>query len=334
MRDATRTENRPTSIKGSGGSSGRVAVLAPTPLLTVTIESAGASDEIHFHPGGQGVWVARLAASLGVRVVLCASFGGETGTVIQSLLEHWGIDVRAVDAAGWNGAYLHDRRSGERCPLAEMDVSGRSRHEVDELYGVTFVAGLEADVVVLGGPETASLERSEVSSPVPFEIYTRLAQDLRGNGTLVIADLCGPVLDAALEGGLDLLKVSDEELAITGEVPDTTQSSLIDAIARLAARGAEAVVVTRADRPTLALLDGVLYEVRSPRVGPIDERGAGDSVTAGIAAALAHRLTLQQAVRLGAAAGTMNVTRRGLASGSQREIELLVPHIEMTELAR
>jgi 1-phosphofructokinase len=321
-------------MMGSGGRRSRVAVLAPTPLLTVTVECAGDSDEIHFHPGGQGVWVARLAASLGVQVVLCASFGGESGTVIQSLLERWGIDVRAVDAAGWNGAYLHDRRSGERRALAEMNVTGRSRHEVDELYGVTFVAGLEADVVVLGGPETASMVRAEVASPVPSEIYTRLAHDLRGNGTMVIADLCGFVLEAALRGGLDLLKVSDEELVVTGEVSDTTGSSLIDAIERLAGRGAEAVVVTRSHQPTLALLDGVLYEVCAPRVGPVDERGAGDSVTAGIAAALAQGLGLQQAVRLGTAAGTLNVTRRGLASGSQREIELLVPHIEMTELAR
>jgi 1-phosphofructokinase len=317
-----------------GGHPPRLVVLAPTPLLTVTIETAGDGDEIHFHPGGQGVWVARLAASLGAEVVLCSSFGGETGTVIRSLLERWGIGVRTVDAAGWNGAYLHDRRSGERRALAEMDAPGRSRHEVDELYGVTFVAGLEADVVVLGGPETASMARADVACSVPLEVYTRLSRDLRRNGTRVIADLCGRVLEAALEGGLHLLKVSAEELVVTGETPDDTKSSLIDAIDRLAGRGAEAVVVTRAERPTLALLDGVLYEVRAPQVGPVDERGAGDSVTAGIAAALAGGLSLPEAVRLGTAAGTLNVTRRGLASGSQREIELLVPHIETIEVAR
>jgi len=326
---------RPVGTVAPGTRRSRVVVLAPTPLLTVTVESAGGdADEIHFHPGGQGVWVARLAASLGVDVVLCSSFGGESGTVIRALLEEWDISVRAVDAAGWNGAYLHDRRSGERRSLAAIDVVGRSRHEVDELYGVTFVAGLEADVVVLGGPESAHLAPADVPHPVPLDFYTRLARDLRWNGILVIADLCGSVLAAALQGGLDVLKISDEELAVTGEVPDTSKTSLISAIDRLAGRGAEAVVVTRAERPTLALLDGVLYEIRAPQVDPVDERGAGDSVTAGIAAALARRLSLPEAVRLGTAAGTLNVTRRGLASGSQREIELLVSHIEMIEVAR
>lgn len=307
-------------------------VLAPAPLLTVTVETGGGGDEIHLHPGGQGAWVARLAASLGVEAVLCASFGGESGTVIQALLEQWGIDVRAVSAAGSNGSYLHDRRSGERRPMAEMDAAGRSRHEVDELYGAAFVAGLEADLVVLGGPETAGMARSDVPDVVPLEIYTRLARDLRQNGTAVIADLSGPPLSAALEGGLDLVKVSDEELAIAGELVDETRPALFDAVRRLAERGAAAVVVTRADQPTLALLEGRYHEVRGPKVDPIDPRGAGDSVTAGIAAALAQGSSLHDAVRVGTAAGTLNVARRGLASGSRREIERLVPHVEMVEV--
>ena len=310
-------------------------VLAPSPLLTVTVEAGSGGDEVHFHPGGQGVWVARLAASLGAEVVLCSSFGGESGTVIRSLLERWGIDVRAVDAAGWNGSYLHDRRSGERHPFAEVMPSGRSRHEVDELYGLAFVAGLEADVVVLGGPENLSIASPvDAEDVVPLEIYTRLSRDLRRNGTRVIADLCGPVLVAALEGGLDLLKISDEELATTGEVPDTARETILAAVDQLASQGAAAVVVTRAEQPTLALLDGVRYEIRSPQVGPIDERGAGDSVTAGIAVALARGGSLPDAVRLGTAAGTLNVTRRGLASGSRREIELLVPYVELIEVSR
>jgi 1-phosphofructokinase len=320
--------------QGPGERVSRVMVLSPTPLLTVTVEAGRRGDEIHLHPGGQGVWVARLAVSLGVDVVLCASFGGETGTVIRSLLERWGIDVRAVDAASWNGAYLHDRRSGKRQPLAEMDAGERSRHEVDSLYGVAFVAGLEADVVVLGGPESPGTAPVDVAELVPLDIYARLSRDLRENGTPVIADLCGPVLAAALEGGLDLLKISDEELAITGEVADTDRQSLFDAADRLAGRGVAAVVITRAERPTLTLLEGVRYEIRGPHIDPIDERGAGDSVTAGIASALARQRSLAEAVRLGTAAGTLNVTRRGLASGSRREIELLVPHIEMVEVAR
>jgi 1-phosphofructokinase len=320
----------------SGGSPSRnrprVVVLAPAPLLTVTVESSTRGDEIHFHPGGQGVWIARLVASLGVESILCSTFGGETGQVIEALLKGWGIEVRPVSAEGWNGTYIHDRRSGKRVIVAQNDVNPRSRHDVDELYGVAFAAGLEADVVVLGGPETTRVARGEVPEAVPIEIYSRLARDLRRNGVTVVVDLCGEVLEAALGGGVDVVKVSDEELEVTGEVPDTSTGSLVEAMKRLRSRGAEAVVVTCAERPILASIGNTIYELRSPGVDPIDDRGAGDSVTAGTTAALASGSDLIDAVRFGAAAGALNVTRRGLGSGSRREIELLARHVEVTEL--
>jgi 1-phosphofructokinase len=312
----------------------RAVFLAPAPLLTVTVESAPTGDEIHLHPGGQGVWIARLVASLGVESVLCSTFGGETGRVIAALLVTWGIDVRSVESEGWNGAYIHDRRSGERVVVASAESAVRSRHDVDELYGVAFAAGLEADVVVLGGPEAPTLARGDVADVIPIEIYTRLARDLQRNGGLVMVDLCGEVLDSALAGGVDVVKVSDEELLVTGEVSDTSTESLVEAMRRLRerGRGARAVVVTCGERPLLASIGDQVHALRTPLVDPIDERGAGDSVTAGMAAELARGRDLLDAVRFGAAAGALNVTRRGLGSGSRREIELLARHVDVEEL--
>jgi hypothetical protein len=44
----------------------QLAVFAPSPIVTVTVEEATAGGpEIHFHAGGQGFWVARMAARLG-----------------------------------------------------------------------------------------------------------------------------------------------------------------------------------------------------------------------------------------------------------------------------
>jgi 1-phosphofructokinase len=308
---------------------GRVVVLAPTPLVTVTIERSSGGDEIHFHPGGQGVWIARLAVNLGAEVVLCGTFGGESGAIVKALLEPWGISVRAVPTAGWNGGYIHDRRSGEREPVAEMVGTDCSRHEIDELYGATLVAGFEADVVVLGGRELPQLSRERTPETFPLEIYTRLARDLRSNGIMTIGDLSGPMLAAAVDGGLDIVKVSDEELHLHGEIADRSSSAIWEAVDNLRERGAVSVVVTRAEQPTFAFLEGAHYEVHAPIVEPVDSRGAGDAVTAGVATALAQGRPLVEAVRIGTAAGTLNVTRHGLGSGSQQEIERLARHVEV-----
>jgi 1-phosphofructokinase len=319
--------------EGSPGR-GHVVVLAPRPLITVTVESSAGGDEIHFHPGGQGVWVARLIANLGVDVVLCATFGGESGVVVKALLEPWGITVRVVETAGWNGGYIHDRRSGSRRPIAEMQGARSSRHEVDELYGATLVAGLQADIVVLGGPELPRMSRSPAELQFPLDVYSRLAQDLRGNGVRVMADLSGEALDAALAGGIDVIKISDEELLVHGHIDTRSPAAVIEAIRRLRERGADAIVVTRANQPTLTFTDGKLYAVVGPTVQPVDPRGAGDAVMAGMVASLAQGHAMLDAVKLGTAAGTLNVTRRGFGSGSPQEIRRLAKHVSITELER
>lgn len=299
-------------------------MFAPAPLLTVTIEKrpdSEQSDEVHLHAGGQGFWIARLVAELGVDVVLCGSFGGETGRVARALINDEGVKVRGIDVRGSNGAYVHDRRSGERVETASMTGDSLTRHELDELYGVVLLEGIESDAVVLGGP---------TGTPVlPASTYRRLATDLRSNGAKVIADLSGDPLRSALEGGIDVLKISEDELTQAGRVSDDDPVAVIEAMRALADDGADHVVTTRAADPALALIDGSFVTVRPPRLTAEDHRGAGDSLTAGLAATIAQGGDLIDGLRLGAAAGALNVTRRGLATGRREQIERLVAHVEI-----
>ena len=301
----------------------RVFVFAPDPLLTVTVEAGGDGDEIHLHAGGQGFWVAQMIANLGVTVSLCGPFGGESGRVVRTLVDQGGITVRAIETAGSNGAYVHDRRGGERVTVAETPPDPLGRHEADDLYGAAFVLGLEADVAVLAGPGPW------LQPVVPSEHYRRLAADLRANGATVVADLRGEPLACALEGGVDVLKVSHEELLADGLVEQGGEDELFEAMRRLRRRGADHVLVTRAEEAALALVDDEPVTILPPALEVVDHRGAGDSMTAGLAAGLARGLDLLAALRLGAAAAGLNVTRRGLATGDRREIERLADHIEL-----
>ncbi|MDI1463678.1 PfkB family carbohydrate kinase [Catellatospora sp. KI3] len=301
-----------------------VMVFAPSPQLTVTIEKNGDDDEIHLHAGGQGVWVARMIRSLGVPVRLVSAFGDETGHVVRTLITAEGLELAATDTTGGNGAYVHDRRDGQRNELAQAPGHTLSRHEQDELYGLALAEGLRARVCVLAG----------VADPrvLPPDTYRRLATDLRRNGALVIADLSGDYLDAALAGGLDVLKVSHEELLRDGRATDDTTPTLLTALRQLQTDGAAAIVLSRADQPALALLDQRLHQVKLPRLEPADHRGAGDSMTAGLAAVLAQGGDLRTAVRTGAAAGALNVTRHGLGTGNADAITRFLDTVELTDL--
>jgi 1-phosphofructokinase len=307
----------------------RAFVFAPDPLLTVTIEAGGEGDEIHLHAGGQGFWVAHMIANLGIEVSLCGPFGGESGRVVRSLIDRdAGIRVRAIETVGSNGVYVHDRREGDRITVAETPPDPLGRHEIDDLYGAALLGGLESSVAVLGGP-------GPWETPVlPPETYCRLTTDLRANGKGVIADLSGEPLTCALEGGLTVVKVSHEELIEDGRVEEAGGDELVEAMCVLHREGAENVLITRAEEPALALVEGRIVAIRPPVLQVVDPRGAGDSMTAGLAAGLAKGLDLLDALRLGAAAAVLNVTRRGLATGDRREIERLADHIELEEMER
>ena len=300
----------------------RAMVFAPSPLLTITVEARpDGSADTHLHAGGQGVWVARMLARLDVEAILCGPFGGETGAVLSPLVEREGIRWRHSRCTADNGSYIHDRRAGKREVIASTAPPSLPRHELDELYNVALVEGLESDVAALTGPDG-----ERVLAP---DTYHRLASDLGSEGVPVIADLSGDYLAAAAAGGAAVLKVSHEDLIDDGRAASKDPAELVKAMEELAAAGAQVVIVSRAAEPALVLAEGRLTEVRMPAFEGADHRGAGDSMTAGMAAGLARGANLEQALRLGAAAGALNSTRHGLATGDQAQIERLARRIEV-----
>ena len=64
-------------------------------------------------------------------------------------------------------------------------------------------------------------------------------------------------------------------------------------------------------------------EVTAPTMEVADTKGAGDSLTAGVSAALATGSSIHEAITLGAAAGALNVTRHGLGTGDPEAIQAL-----------
>lgn len=301
-----------------------VCVFAPSTFTTVTAEAGPHGDEIHFHAGGQGFWIARLLGRLGVPTMLHTALGGESGIVARALLGKQPIDVRAVGTTQSSGSWMHDRRSGAREEIAN-DIGQRlDRHAVDELYGATLAASLGAGICVLAGPHHPEM--------IDAEIYERLARDLRRNGVTVVADLSREHLRAALAGGLDFCKVSDSDLAETDGLDHRGDTG--DVLRRLADAGSLNVTVTRAERPLVAFVDGELFEVSTPHLEAVDHRGAGDAFTALVAACRFWGLTWRESIEWGAAAGALSVTRRGLATADRREIHHMVGLVEARPLSR
>ena len=292
----------------TNGNRPRVAVFAPHPLLTVTVEPRSAGvDDIHLHAGGQGVWVARMAAEMGALPVMCSFVGGEPGNLVGALLGAMPGEQRLVLTGTPSGCYVVDHRNGDRALVAQALSSAPTRHELDDLVSAACAAALESSVLVVCNPYPAEA--------FPAEAYTRLVCDVAGNGTAVLVDLSSPRLEHALAGKPDLVKLNDWELAEFVSGPVSKPDELRAAAGRLRDLGAGIVVVTRGAEPAFVLADGGEWELAGPRFENGAREGCGDSMMGAIAAAWAAGVGWQDALMDGAAAGAANYLRQGLGTG-------------------
>ena len=304
----------------------RVTVFGPDPLLSVTIETRGAGDDIHVHAAGQGVWVARMAAELGARPVLCSLVGGETGATLLPLLDVLGGERRVVHASGSNGSYVVDRRDGERRVVATTLRPPPRRHELDDLVTATCAAALGSAALVLCNPYPVE--------GLPDETYAVLAGNVAAASVPVLVDLSSPRLEQTLRHHPALVKLNDWELAEYVRGPVDGRLAL-DAARRLQEAGAESVAVTRADGPILvAPCEGDPYEIVPPRFSVGHPEGCGDTMMGAIAAAWARGLPLREALVLGAAAGSANFLRHGLGTGKRAVVEELVAQVVVRPVVR
>ena len=192
------------------------------------------------------------------------------------------------------------------------------------MYGAVLKDGLASRLVILSGPVG--------EDALPADTYRRLGADLRTAGARVLVDLAGERLIAAIEGGVDVLKVSDEELKADGFVTDASVEAIMRAMRTLQHRGARTVIVSRSSEPLLLLDEDGFLEVTMPELEVADTRGAGDSLTAGVAAGMVRGESPRDAVTLGAAAGALNVTRHGLGTGDPEAIAQLRKKVSVREM--
>jgi 1-phosphofructokinase len=308
----------------------RVAVIAPAPVLVCTFEYPHdrSEPEVALNVGGQGPWVARAIEALGAHAVLVVPFGGDTGRAARHLLEDEPHEVRPVDTNAAIACYVEERHEGKRTCLRDAPPGRFGPRELDDLYSAALTAGLDADVCVITG--------SPWKEQVDSSLLTRLTADLATFGRTTVADLSGEQLDAALAGGVDWLKIADDELGeLEGaDAGDDGEGALWERAMALAhAHGRRRrVVVSRADRPALVVADDACYTVTAPGLSTVDARGSGDAMTAALASGLAADLPLDALLRRAAAAGAANAVHKGSATPDAELVDRLAEEIEVAQM--
>jgi tagatose 6-phosphate kinase len=249
------------------------------------------------YASGKSINVAKVLRALGEDCLAIGFLGGDSGRMIR----------RDLDARGIRHDFVEVTPPTRMC-LTIIDDANQVTELVEEaapVDGVAFSKLLEtldanlwrAKVLVLSGT---------VAPGADATFYAACTRVARAAGVAVVIDAREAQLANALAEGVAVAKPNRSELAATFGVTIQTDADLRDAMRRCADAGAKWVVTTMGKDGAAATDGRSFWRIHAPAIEAVNPIGSGDSVAAGLAAALVRRLDLPEACRLAIACGSAN----------------------------
>ncbi len=311
---------------------------AQTPIVTVTLNpavdmstSTGSlvpqrklrCEHPVREPGGGGLNVARVVGILGGEARAVCTKGGVVGDLLEQLIRACNIphEFVRIDGETRENVSIEDRASGAlyRFVMPGPEISDAEFESVAGAVRAALGDEPAGAVLVISG---------SMCQGVPDDMFDRVIPAARERGVRVFADVSGPWLGRAARAGASFLKPNQHELEEYVGRPLETDRELLEAAELLRQSGdCEAVFVSLGASGLLCALRARSFRVNAPAVHVESTIGAGDSTVAGIVLALARGSTVEDAARMGVAAGSATCMTPGTQLCRREDVERLAAQI-------
>lgn len=269
-----------------------------------------------YAPGGGGINVARVIATIGADVEAVFLGGGPTGSWLDALLARDGIRRRMVPISGDTRVAFAVQESGSGFDYRFVPTGPAvTADEVEPCLDI--IRNHPAEYVVASG---------SLPEEIRPDIYATMAKIVADKGGRFVLDSSGDGLHTTLEQSrVFLVKPSLGELEqLVGHELD--EHSAREAATSLVKRGAaEMVAVTMGAHGALLVTADDVQRMPAPRVKVRSAIGAGDAFLGAMVYALASGWTVRGAFHLGIAAGAAAVLRPGTELCRREDIRSLYP---------
>jgi 6-phosphofructokinase 2 len=270
-------------------------------------------------PGGGGINVARVLHRLGTAAIACYPAGGPTGEILTGLLAAEGVDRRPIPIAGWTRENFTVREASSNQQYRFI-LPGPTLSPEEQTRCLEALTAVAPEYVVVSG---------SLPLGVPDDFYAQVVRRERERGARVVVDSAGMPLRLAAREGAYLLKPNLRELeSLVGrELP--TEAEQEAAAREVLAHGPnDVVVVSLGAGGALLATRAATIRLRAPTVRVRSRVGAGDSMVAGIVHGLVHGAPIEDAFRLGIAAGAAAVMTAGTHLCRREDVERLSAAME------
>jgi 6-phosphofructokinase 2 len=277
-------------------------------------------------PGGGGINVARVAHRLGSTVTAIYPIGGAIGKLLQRLVEREGIDsvVTPSHVETRENFTAFEKETGEQYRFV---LPGSALHPAEWKACLDKLATLseKPKIVVASG---------SVPPGVPDDFFAMVARHAKGFGAKMVLDTSGAALKAALAEGVTLIKPNQVELGdFVGRPLDNEADRVAAARKLIADKRVEAVALTLGENGALLVTADGAWRSEPMHIEVVSSVGAGDSFLGGMVAAIGADAPLDQAFRMGVAAGSAAVMSPGTELCHEADVKRLLEEVKISEVA-
>ena len=280
------------------------------------------ADKAVWGMAGKPTGAAWILGELGVDTTAMGFAAGTYGEKMIEILEGKNVETDFIWVSGETRLNVHvvDRETGGQT-LLEVDTLEITSAHVERFMKRFHKKLSQAKALVTGSSLPACLDP---------DFFREIITAAKEKGVPVVLDSSSPYLAYALPAGPDVIKSNRAELSgVVGQDIITIEDAYQAARAVFDEYGPQ-VVVTLDDEGVLAVLKETAYHILAPKIEVIESTtGAGDGVLAGIAYALANRLSLEEGIRLGTAAAGAVIMTPAAADCRKKDIERLLHSIEL-----
>lgn len=309
----------------------RVAVLSLNPAVDISYiipqlleYQKVLAEQTLYHPGGNGINIARALAELGVPAHCCSVIGGESGDLLLKLL----ADILG-DRHTWfrvEGETRINTTIMQQNPPGQYEVTSYGPEvprEVVEQVSDCLLAHTGTGIGVLSGLLPPGIVETT---------YADLVQRIRDQGGRAVVDARSMVLQLAIEARPWMVRMNKHSLErimnrLLGSVED-----IAEAARQIQQRGIEYVCVTLGDVGAILVDPDDSYHGFAPRIHKQSTVGCGDSMVTGLIASSLRGESSGEMLQFGIMCASATASLPGTELFRRADLDAWASKVEVTAL--
>ena len=294
-------------------------------ISTFGLDRVNRTEETDKTPGGKGMNVTRVLASLGDDVMATGLIGGKTGEYLQERLKEAGIATAFYPVAGDTRNCIAVLHEGKQTEILEQGPV-ISEEEYQGFLGRFRELIQHCDAVAISG---------SLPQGVPDTCYGDLVKEASEAGVPVILDCSGSALVHALQAEQKpaAIKPNTDELSeLLNQKITKDPEMLKEALSKELFAGIDWIVVSLGKDGCFAKHGDTFYNVRVPKIQVVSPVGSGDATVAGIASGIVNGLSDEDLLRRANTLGMLNAQEKATGTVNMEHYDELYRKITITKV--